>query len=154
MTFLKNLGAAVLGYVGMAVFIMASFSLVWLVLGPDRSFQPGSWDVSSIWLAASLVLGLLAGVAGGWLCGKVQADMRGLWVLLGIVVVAGVAGALLGADAPPVGARPDDVSMLDATNSAQQPTWLDWLNPVLGVVGALYGARKAANGRTAASADE
>lgn len=80
--------------------------------------------------------------------------MRGLWVLLGIVVVLGVAGALLGADAPPIGARPDDVSMFDAMNSAQQPTWLRWLNPVLGVVGALYGAGKVAKGRTTASADE
>ena len=40
------------------------------------------------------------------------------------------------------GPRPDDVSMIEATAGARQPTWLTWLNPLIGVAGVWFGSRK------------
>ena len=62
-------------------------------------------------------------------------------ILVGILVVLGVVSILIPVEAA-TGPRPDDVGMLEATMSARQPTWLTWLNPVIGAVGVWLGSRK------------
>ena len=44
---LRNLGAAVLGYVAVAIVSFVLSAIMWLVLGPDGAFRPGSWDTSA-----------------------------------------------------------------------------------------------------------
>ena len=68
-------------------------------------------------------------------------DARGATLLIGLVIVLGVVNALI----PPemaAGPRPDDVSMMEATAGAQQPTWYLWLNPLIGAAGVWFGTRK------------
>ena len=57
------------------------------------------------------------------------------------MIVLGVVSALMPVEAA-TGPRPDDVGMLEATMSASQPTWLTWLNPVIGVLGVWLGSQK------------
>ncbi|WP_420442287.1 hypothetical protein [Candidatus Palauibacter sp.] len=57
---LRNILAAIAGYIAMAAVLFALFSLLWLALGPSRSFQPGTWEVSGAWALGSVVLGLVA----------------------------------------------------------------------------------------------
>ena len=137
---LKNVLAAALGYVVMFVVSFPLFSLMWMVLGADGSFQPGSWEVSGAWIASSIVLGMIVATAGGFSCSRLAANRQGVVILLGLVIVVGVAG-IVSAMPDSAGLRPDDVSMFDAITSAQQPTWTLWLNPVIGVVGVVLGAR-------------
>lgn len=140
---LRNIGGAVLGWIvmfGCVVILMAGF---WMMMGADGAFQAGSWEVSGAWNLGSIVISLIAAVAGGVVCAKVSADKRGVWMLVALVVILGVASALPDAsmaDAP-TGVRPPDIAMTEAMMTAQQPAWIAWLNPVLGAVGALFGAR-------------
>lgn len=144
MIHVRNVGGAVLGWVVMAGAIFLLFAGLWMILGVDGAFQPGSWEVSGGWLLGSIVVSLLAAVFGGLVCTWVAADDRGLLMLMVLVVVLGVAMAL--ADVPVAeGVPTPDVSMMDAMNSGQQPKWLTWLNPVLGVVGAFVGSRLVRN---------
>ncbi len=139
-TFWRNLGAAVLGYVVSAVAVFCLMSVMWIVLGADGAFRPGSWDVSGGWIAGSIAIGLFAAGVGGIVCSKVAADRRGLWLLIVVVVVLGVLSAL--PEAPvAAGTRDTDVGMFDAMMLAAQPGWLPWLNPLLGAVGVYFGAR-------------
>ena len=134
----RNILAAVLGYIVMVV-VFFTFSVVWMVMGAGGAFEPGSWDVSTGWIAASIVLGLVAAVAGGFVCARTGVGAQAIWILVGLVIVLGVLSAI--PDSPSVsGARPDDVSMFQAMSSAQQPRWVAWLNPALGVVGVLLGS--------------
>ncbi len=140
---LRNFGGAVLGYVVMFAGVVVLMSVFWVVVGADGAFQPGSWEVSGTWNLGSIVIGLVAGIGGGLVCGKVASDSRGVWMLIVLVVILGVANALAtGAAVGPVpGVRTPDVSMTEAMMTAQEPTWIAWLNPVLGAVGAFLGAR-------------
>ena len=139
---MRNVGGAVLGWVVMAACVFALMAGLWMLLGEDGSFRPGSWEVTRAWTLGSVVIGLLAAVVGGFVCGKVAGDDRGVLMLVVLVVVLGVANALF--QAPVAGAvRPDGVAMLDAAGLAREPRWVSWLNPVLGLVGALLGARLA-----------
>ena len=138
---LRNILAAIAGYVAMAAVLFVLFSLLWLTLGPSRAFQPGSWDVSGGWAFGSVVLGLVAAYIGGRVCAKVAHDAKGATILIGLVIVLGVVTALMPVEMA-AGPRPDDVSMMEATAGARQPGWFNWLNPVIGVVGVWFGSKK------------
>lgn len=144
MIHVRNVGGAVLGWVVMAGAVILLYSGLWMVLGAEGAFQPGSWEVSGIWLSGSILIGLLAAVIGGLVCTWVAADDRGLLMLMVLVLVLGAYLALF--DVPPAESiRPPEVGMAEAMNSSQQPGWLAWLNPVLGVVGAFAGSRLVRN---------
>ena len=135
----KNILAAVLGYVVMFAVSFPLFWLMWVVLGADGSFQPGSWQVSGAWVALSILLGGIVSTAGGFSCSKLAASRQAVAILIGVVILFAILAALPDA-ATDLGVRPDGVSMFDAMTSAQQPRWMQWINPVIGVIGVLFGA--------------
>ncbi len=138
---LRNILAAIVGYIAIVAVLFALSSLLWLVMGPSRAFQPGTWEVAAGWILGSIALGFVGAYIGGRVCARVAHDARGAMILIGIMIVLGVVSALIPVEAA-TGPRPDDVGMLEATMSASQPTWLTWLNPVIGVVGVWLGSRK------------
>ena len=138
---LRNILAAIVGYVAMAALLFALFSLLWLTAGPSRAFEPGSWEIPGGWVLVQLVLGLVGAYVGGQVCARVAHDARGATMLIGLVIVLGVVNALI----PPemaAGPRPDDVTMMQATASGRQPGWFLWLNPLVGAVGVWFGTRR------------
>lgn len=138
---IRNLGSVVLGVVVWQVAMVASFTLMWLALGADRSFQPGIWEVTALWIGFALVAYAAAGVAGGLACARVA---RADWAraLLCVLVLAGsVWQAVMGGAG--TGMRPEDVGMQEAAANAVYPAWAAWLNAVLGPLAVLYGASKA-----------
>ena len=120
-TFLRNFGAAVLGWVVVAAVSFVLPTVMWMVLGPDGSFRADSWDTSTAWNAGWIIVALLGAAAGGFACSKVAADRRGLWVLIAVLVVGGALSAVLYVPAGE-GMRPADVGMFEGKR------WLDWLN--------------------------
>jgi hypothetical protein len=49
----RSIVAVVVGYLVLAVGIFVGFSLLYLILGADGSFQAGSYKVSTTWVAVS-----------------------------------------------------------------------------------------------------
>lgn len=136
----RNIGAAVLGYIVMFATLFVAFSLVWLVLGPEGSFRQGTWGVTSTWVLAAIVLGLLAAIVGGWVCALAGATSRAVHILIGIIIVMSILSALPEAPAE-AGPRPEDVTMMEAMANGRQPGWMLVVNPLLGIVGVLIGGR-------------
>ena len=62
-TLLRNPGAAVLGYVTVAVVSFVLPVILWIGLGPDGAFLPGGWDTY-----AAKRMGRLA----SWVCIRVS----------------------------------------------------------------------------------
>jgi len=138
---LRNILAAIVGYIAMAAVLFALFSLLWLTVGPSRAFHPGSWEVLGGWALGSGVLGLVAAYIGGRVCARVAHDARAATILIAIVIVLGVVRALMPVEMA-AGQRPDDLSMMEATAGARHPAWFNWLNPLIGAVGVWFGSRK------------
>lgn len=137
---LRDVGAAFLGYVVMFATLFVAFSILWVVLGPQGSFRPESWEVAPAWVVAAVVLGLLAAVVGGWVCAKTGATRRAIHILIGIIVLMAVVSAL--PDATVVTeARTPDVTMFEAMSRARQPGWLLVVNPLIGILGVALGGR-------------
>ena len=139
----KIIGGVVAGYVTMVVLVFALFSLTWLVLGAGGAFQPESWDPSLIWVLVTIVLGLAAAIGGGYVAVAIAHDERVVIWLIVVVLIIGLLSAVMMMFEPDagLGVRPESVSMFEAMGNARQPVWVAFLNPVLGVVGVLMGAR-------------
>lgn len=140
----RIVGGVIAGYLTMFVGVFVLFSLAWMALGAEGAFQTGSWDVSAAWIGLSIVIGFLAAVAGGYVCGVIAKNPRGAQALVVVVLVLGLLMALpvlFGGGIEVPGARPDSVGMFEAMQQAQQPGWIALLNPLLGALGVVIGAR-------------
>ena len=135
----KTIGSVILGYLVMVVVVFATFSLAFLALGTEGSFQPGSYDISSLWIVLSIVLGFIAAVAGGLVCLAVAREEKAAHILALVVIVLGIVLAIPqftgGIEDP--GPRAADVATFEAMQIARQPTWLALLNPLIGAAGVL-----------------
>ncbi|MXX34925.1 MAG: hypothetical protein F4107_08295 [Gemmatimonadetes bacterium] len=127
MTHLRNFGAAVLGYVVMYVVVIVLMLVMAFVV-----------DEGAGWIVGSIVVSLFAAVMGGLVCAKVAANSGGMWILIAAVVVLGVAFAVAG---PMMAEMASEAGVADAMDATEEPTWLAWLNPLLGAVGVYLGAR-------------
>jgi hypothetical protein len=140
----KIIGSVIAGYVVMFAGVFVLMAGAWAVLGASGAFATGSWNVSGTWMLVSVFVGLVAAIGGGYVCAAIARDRRGPIGLAGLVVVLGIVyaiPALTGGGAAIAEPRPDTMSMFDAMSNAIQPAWLALLNPVLGVVGVMIGAR-------------
>ena len=140
----RVIGSVVVGYVVMVIVVFCLSSAAWLALGADGAFQPGTFDPSAIWIAVNIIVGLVAGIGGGWVAAIVaRSDARALWGLVGLVAVLGILFAvpvLTRGDVPSV-VRGETMSMMEAMQNARMPAWIALLNPALGVVGSFFGFR-------------
>lgn len=138
---LRNILAAIVGYVAMAAVLLVLFSLLWVTVGPTRAFQPGSWEVPVGWALGSLGLGFVGAYIAGLVCVRVAHDARAATILIGLVIVLGVVRALMPVEMA-AGPRPEELSMMEATEGAVHPAWFNWLNPLIGAAGVWFGSRK------------
>jgi hypothetical protein len=143
---LRTVAGILGGYAVIALFIMASFTLLWLGLGQERAFLPGTTRVSGAWLLASMPLNLLAAIIGGWVAARIahhkpQVAVSGLIVVLLLLGFASAVslGISVQGDAPPPPPPASGLGPMEAATAAIQPLWVAWVLPVLGAVGVWIG---------------
>ncbi|MCY4001800.1 MAG: hypothetical protein OXF84_13470 [Bacteroidetes bacterium] len=136
----KNIVAVVVSYLVIAVTIMGSFSLAYVLLGVDGSYQPGSWKVSNIWIVLSIVLGLGSAWIGGVTCVKIADNHSAPKYLIALIVVFGVFSAMMITQDVPDTVRTVIPTLTEAMDQSVQPTWLTWINPLLGGFGVAWGS--------------
>lgn len=118
---LRSIASVVAGYLVMAVIVVASMALLASAMGLTQTSTP---PVS--FMIASVALGAVAAVAGGWVCARLAPApvSRHVNILVALVVVLGLlsaAGSLATSNPPPL-----------AYNLAL---------PVVGAAGAWFGGR-------------
>ncbi|HEU4365951.1 MAG TPA: hypothetical protein VFT13_10870 [Candidatus Krumholzibacteria bacterium] len=139
----RIIGGVVLGYVVMVAAVMVTFTIVYMAMGADRAFQPDSYHVTGLWLAASTILSLGAAILGGWVAVRIGKSTRAAVYLAIAVVVIGVVFALPTLNAPRSDeVRTGDIGNTEAMMKAQQPPAVAILNPVIGGIGVMIGSRR------------
>lgn len=135
--------SVVVGYVTMFAAIFLAFSGLYLLMGQELSFRPGSYEPSVLWTVVSFALGAGAAVLGGFVCASIARKATPPKVLAGVVLVIGLLSALpvLLASTTPPEARTGEVGNLDAMMKAKQPAWVAVANPFVGLAGVLLGGR-------------
>jgi hypothetical protein len=134
--------SVVVGYVAMFAAIFLTFSGLYLALGQELSFRPGTYEPSVLWTAVSFGLGVLSAVLGGYISARIARTATPPKVLAGVVLVIGLLSAIPVLTASTDSeARTGEVSNLDAMMKAKQPAWVALANPLVGAAGVLIGAR-------------
>ena len=130
------------GYVTIFLVLFATFSLAFLAMGANGAFRPGTYDVTPLWLIVSFVLSFTAAVIGGFVSATISDDPKVPRSLAVVVIVLGVITAIQIMTADPVATtRGADVGNIEAMMNAKQPAWVALLNPIIGAIGVMVGAR-------------
>jgi len=141
----RNILAVIVGYVAMAMIIFGVFTAAYFAMGADRAFEESSYDVTTLWVIVSVIVGVFAAVVGGAVCALISKRSMGATLsLMVLVLVLGVVSGLMtmGREAPEGDAavRGPETSNTDAMMNAQQPKWILIANPIIGVFGVMTGA--------------
>ncbi len=150
----KNILGVIVGYVIMALVVLACLSAAYFALGADIAFTEGTYNPSMLWLILMLAVGAVAGVVGGLVCKLITNSTGAIKSLAVVVLVLGgvTAGAALLADKEDPGARTEEVGNFEAMTKAEQPVWTLIANPIVGVFGVLFGAGLVGGRQESASA--
>jgi uncharacterized membrane protein YeaQ/YmgE (transglycosylase-associated protein family) len=139
---LRSILGGIAGYVVTFIFVFTTFTAAYFALGTEGTFQPGSYQVSTSWIAASSVLGLVGAIVGGFVASVVGKGTTAVNVLAVIIFVMGgltvLAVSMSPASTEPRGA---DVPNMEAMSKAKTPLWVAVLNPLIGIAGAMIGGR-------------
>ncbi len=145
---IRNILSVIAGYIAMAISMMVLFTLLYLVLGADGSFKPGAYDVSNRWALASIILGFLAVMIGGYVAVMIARNSKAaLWLGVVVLLVSLLVACIKYTQGNPHEVRTGIVLNMQAMNHAQNPTWFNFLVPFTGFFGALIGGNLRKNGR-------
>lgn len=137
----RNVLAVIIGYVSYFIMVFLTFSALYLLLGPERTFVPGKFDVTMTWVVPSVALMIVCGVAGGFIAAIIGTDSRVGTGLAIAILVLGIAMTLPDMlAAPPTGVRDPNLGNWDAMLQARTPIWVLIANPVVAALGALIGS--------------
>src|SRR5512133_2349680 len=101
---LRATGAVLAGYAVMFLSVFLTFSGLYLTIGADGAFEPGTYDVSVLWLVCSTVLNIVAALAGGLVCALIARGGKAPVALAVLVLLLGLLMAILEMKA----SRPDE----------------------------------------------
>jgi hypothetical protein len=144
---LRTVAAILLGYAAIFLVVASSFTLLWMGMGQERAFHPGTTQVTFAWILATLPLNLVAALLGGYVAamvdrGRPRFAAAGLAVVILVLGVgAAVSRTLADAPASPVAPPQAGMGAFEAATLAIQPLWVAWVLPLVGAVGAWYGGR-------------
>jgi hypothetical protein len=134
----------IVGYLTMFVLVSITFMGVFLLMGTEWSFKPGSFEASNGWVAMALVSNFIIGVVGGLICVLIARGEKAPLVLAIVVFVLGLVLAIPAVIARNTYgglARTGNVTQAEAMQKANEPIWAPFTFPVLGAVGVLLGGK-------------
>jgi hypothetical protein len=147
---MRSVLAVIAGYLVIVVFVMVTLIMAWALLGPSFAFQPETTHVTLRWVGLNLSLSVLAAIMGGYVAMWIAPDesMLSVKILGGLILGVGIIMAIahIFTDASVAqqlaqGVVVEGMSAFSASSEAVQPTWYNFLVPVIGAIGVFIGGR-------------
>ncbi len=140
---LRPVLGVIVSYAALFFLWSALFFGAYALLGPERVFQPDSYEVSTVWLGLTGIITFFGAMAGGYLCACISRSNRACQVLAFVVFLIAIFLCIkaMRRDVGGLHIRAGEVTKWEAVDLAVVPTWMHVLNPVIGAAGILLGAR-------------
>jgi hypothetical protein len=139
---MRSVFAVIGGYLVMLMWVVSTLSIAWYFTGPEVGFQPGTTEVTAVWLLINIPLSFVGALFGGWVAAVIGRHPTNLpvKVLAGVVFLL----ALLNVWMQRTMDRPEipegfDLSTFEAAQYAIQPGWYNILLAVIGPLGVIIG---------------
>ncbi|MDQ8160566.1 MAG: hypothetical protein P3B76_13830 [Gemmatimonadota bacterium] len=139
---MKALGTACAGYLVLFVVLFTTLTAMYFGLGSERTFLPGSYAVTPLWIAVFCFFQFDAGLVAGVVVSKLSRDRQVPFVLAAMTMGLGIVMALpavLGT-VPDAGPRIGSLTNMDAMMQAQTPVWIQLIAPALAALGVTVGS--------------
>jgi hypothetical protein len=139
----RSILGVIVGYLAMLATIFLTLTGSYYLLGMERTFKPGSYDVTLLWVLVMTLFSVLAAFIGGRVCRLISGKPRAMIPLAAFVLMLGLVSAvatILASEIPVT--RAGDVSNTQAMTNAQLPRWAALLLPVLCAAGVALGGRQ------------
>jgi hypothetical protein len=146
---LRLIAGVIVGFVVMAVIVMATFGITMAVLGLEGIIQPNSWWTSNAFNIIVLVGGLIAAIAGGMVCKAISRTTAATLVLVAIVLIMGTGSVVINTNKPDPPARIEAVTMEGIQKNGKEPHWFAIFKIVLAAAGLVIGSSLVAGRRSA-----
>jgi hypothetical protein len=139
----RTIVAIIVSYVAMFALTFLAFTAEYALLGADHAFKPRSFVASNRWIAAAFVINFVVAVIGGFICAMIARGGKAPLVLAIVVFVLGLLFAIPSLMVPHTGAvrATNDIPMFEAMQKAEEPRWVPFTFPIVGVVGVLLGGK-------------
>lgn len=139
----RSIVAVIVSYVIMFILIFCAFTAEYMLLGPDHAFKPGTFVASNRWIAIAFAVNFVVAVIGGFICAAIAKGGKAPFALALVVFVIGLALAIPALFIKHQGApRPrGPLPMTEAMTKAEEPRWVPFTFPIVGVLGVLIGAK-------------
>lgn len=138
---LRIIAGIIVGWIVMAILVMAVFFIAWLALGNDGTFQQNSYWTTSTFNIAVLAGGTIAAIVGGLACALIARNAKAALALAAIVTAIGIVTAVMEMKKPDPPARTGEVTMQDIATHGKEPTWFAFSKVILSAAGIVIGAR-------------
>lgn len=120
------------GYLAMVILVMVLSTLLYAVLGPGKAFEPGSSEMTPLWLGLSLAVSALAAAVGGRVASGIAQRNEAVIALAGAVVLLGLYAAWSNTGAPtPEAVNLEDLAKFEVMRNARRPDWYTWIIPLV-----------------------
>jgi hypothetical protein len=137
---LRIIAGIIVGWIVMAVLVMATFGITMMVLGLDRILKPGTYWTTDTFNVIVLAGGLLAAIVGGMVCKIISRDSRATLILAAIVLIMGIGSAVMNMNKPDPPPRAGAATMQDIATHGKEPNWFAVMKTVLAVAGLVIGS--------------
>ena len=139
---MKAFGMALAGYLVMFVVLFTTLTAMYFGLGSERTFLPGSYAVTPLWIAVFCFVQFDAGLVAGVVVSKLSRDRKVPFLLAAMTMGLGVVIALPAAlgTLPDAGPRIGSLTNMDAMMQAQTPVWIQLIAPALAALGVTAGS--------------
>ena len=139
---MKAFGIALAGYILMFVVLFATLTAVYFGLGTERTFVPGSYAVTPLWIAVFCFFQFDSGLVAGIVVSKLTRDRKVPLILAGMTLVFGILMALpaIASGVNATMTRDGSLTNMQAMMQAQTPVWIQLIAPALAALGVTAGA--------------
>lgn len=85
----RSILAVIAGYIAMFIIVIVGLSIAFIAMGVDRTYQPGTNEVSMAWIVVMLIIGLVAALVGGCTCRVIARRPRPVMALAILILIFG-----------------------------------------------------------------
>jgi hypothetical protein len=140
---IRGILGVIFGYIVLFAVTFIALTATYIALGQDRTFLPGSYELTSLWLMVQAVVVLVSAVIAGKVCRVVSGRGWAVYFFAFSLLILSLALAiptLFAAEG--TAPRSGEVSNLQAMASGRAPKWFALLSPLLSAGGVLIGGKR------------
>jgi hypothetical protein len=137
---LRLIAGVIVGFLVMAIIVMAVFAITMTAMGMDRILKPNSYWTTDTFNIIVLVGGLVASIVGGMTCKAIARTSTATLVLTALMLIMGAGSAVMNMNKPEPPARTTAATMQDIGTHGKEPNWFAVFKTVLGAAGLLIGS--------------